>query len=187
MKTTCPTCNKKHSRTSIADFCSLQCKRDYRITWIGFVVANHKTMRPAEMRDHIGIIERTFRTWIFNFNVMLKGYVFMKFPKGKPPVMTDGKTPQRRYEQKKQAERNALGITKSGNPKPSKTTTMRKATKRDDKLPDRVIDASKLKSVRINPATTVLVNIDVPDDVAIANYLKRREESQNYHCYNKSA
>lgn len=186
MKNTCPTCNKKHAKNLIGGFCHEKCKQNYRFTWLGYIVLNYKKMKPEQMAVYIGIPRSTFWGWIFNFNKAIPKEMYIRFPKGKEPI-GDGKTAPQRYEEKKRAERNVLGITKSGKPKSFNPQSMRKAPKRDDKLPDRVIDASKLKSVKINTATTVLVNIDVPDDVAIANYLKRRAESQNFHCYNKSA
>lgn len=64
--------------------------------------------------------------------------------------------------------------------KPEKiiTSVIHKMPKKEEKkLATRVVDASQLKSVRIDAKTVIQVRKDVPDEVAISNWFKNRKAS----------
>ena len=177
----CDTCNKEIYRQPCKaakyekNFCNVICQAGNTTSWIGFLLDNYKTMSRRQMAEHIGIPLNTLRSWIFRINRMGGVHIpyenkcrpkkekTKKVKKEKPPKVIKVKTPK---------EVKVKVVKPKSEPK--NRSTMRRPTKPEIKImPTKNVDFTRKKSVRVSSKTTVLADINEPDEVVIARYYEK--------------
>jgi len=157
-------------------FCSPDCVRRhakqpkrYDIDWI---IANFSKLSYRQIADHFNVTLRAITARICQWR---KDGIDFGPPYVKPPK------PLKPPKEKKVKEKKPPKVRERP-PKPVKVPKERATkhikTKDEPKqLPTRVIDGSRMKYVQVDSRTRIQVHIDIPDDVAVVNWNKKREKA----------